>query len=186
MAWRVLCGQRPTSVTPATPEAVMIQIKNVLVATDFSEPSEAALQYGRELAHTFNATLQVLHVTDNLYTVYGGEAYALELPDPQRESEQAVQAQLQGLLTEEDQMALQAKVVTVTAVSKAEAIVAYARTHKIDLIVVGTHGRGALGHLFLGSVAERVVRTATCPVLTVHQPEPASIAPDRIVAAAHA
>ena len=63
----------------------MIRIKNVLVATDFSEPSEAALQYGRELARTFNAMLHVVHVADNVYTVYGGETYTRALPDLQRE-----------------------------------------------------------------------------------------------------
>jgi nucleotide-binding universal stress UspA family protein len=162
----------------------MIQIKNVLVATDFSEPAEAALRYGRELARIFNATLQVLHITDNLYTMYGGETYALALPDLQREIDQAVQEQIKSLLTEEDRTALQAKAVSFTAVGKAEAIVAYARTHAIDVIVIGTHGRGALGQLFMGSVAERVVRTANCPVLTVHEPDREFIVPDRLAAAA--
>jgi glycine betaine transporter len=50
-------------------------------------------------------------------------------------------------------------------------IVKYAREHKVDLIVMGTHGRGPIGHLLLGSVAENVVRRAHCPVLTVRQPE---------------
>ena len=76
-----------------------------------------ALQYGRELARTFNATLHVLHVADNVYTVYGGETYALALPDLQREIEEAVQRQVKALLNEEDQTALQAKAVVVTAVA---------------------------------------------------------------------
>jgi nucleotide-binding universal stress UspA family protein len=159
----------------------MIRMKNVLVATDFSEPSEAALQYGRELARTFDAMLHVVHVADNVYTVYGGETYALALPDLQREIEEDVKRQVMALLGEEDLKALRAKAVVVTAVGKAEAIVAYAQTHGIDVIVMGTHGRGALGHLFMGSVAERVVRTATCPVLTVHQPEHEGIVPDTLV-----
>jgi nucleotide-binding universal stress UspA family protein len=160
----------------------MIRMKNVLVATDFSEPSEAALQYGRELARTFNAMLHVVHVADNVYTLYGGETYAVALPDLQREIEEAVQRQVTALLNEEDRTALQAKAVVVTGVGKADAIVAYAQAHQIDVIVMGTHGRGALGHLFMGSVAERVVRMATCPVLTVHQPEHEFIVPDRLVA----
>ena len=78
-------------------------------------------------------------------------------------------------------MALHATGTVVTAVAKAEAIVDYAQQHAIDVIVMGTHGRGALGHLFMGSVAERVVRTATCPVLTVHQPQHECIVPDSLV-----
>ncbi len=50
-------------------------------------------------------------------------------------------------------------------------IVRYATEHQVDLIVLGTHGRGPLGHMLLGSVAERVVRTAPCPVLTVRHPQ---------------
>src|SRR4051794_21354512 len=99
----------------------MIRMTNVLVATDFSEPSEAALQYGRELARTFKATLHVVHVADKVYTVYGGETYTVALPDLQREIEEDVQRQVKALLNEEDETRLQAKAVVVTAVSKAEA-----------------------------------------------------------------
>ena len=164
----------------------MIRIKNVLVATDFSEPSAAALRYGRELARQFEARLEVLHVADNVYMTYVGQTYVPALPDLQREAEEALERHVEALLTEEDRMALHATGTVVTAVAKAEAIVDYAQQHAIDVIVMGTHGRGALGHLFMGSVAERVVRTATCPVLTVHQPEHEFIVPDRLVAAAHA
>jgi nucleotide-binding universal stress UspA family protein len=159
----------------------MIRIKNVLVATDFSEPSIAALRYGRELARTFEARLEVLHVADNVYVTYGPETYALAIPDLQREIEEAGQRQVDDLLSEGDRVAFHAKGVVVTAVAKAETIVAYAQGHDVDLIVMGTHGRGALGHLFMGSVAERVVRTAACPVLTVHQPQHECIVADNPV-----
>lgn len=62
----------------------------------------------------------------------------------------------------------------------AAAIVAFATEAAIDCIVIGTHGRGALAHLFVGSVAERVVRTAPCPVLTVRHPEREFIVPDPV------
>ena len=65
-----------------------------------------------------------------------------------------------------------------TSVAPAETIVAYAKTQAVDVIVIGTHGRSGLAHLFMGSVAERVVRFAPCPVLTVHHPEHEFIAPD--------
>jgi nucleotide-binding universal stress UspA family protein len=65
-------------------------------------------------------------------------------------------------------------------------IVDYARDHDVDIIVMGTHGRGALGHLVMGSVAERVVRLAPCPVLTVRHPEHEFIRPDALATLAEA
>ena len=75
----------------------MIRIKNVLVATDFSEPSEAALNYGRELARSFDATLHVLHVADSIYMQYGGETYSGVVPELQDEVEKAARKQLDAL-----------------------------------------------------------------------------------------
>ena len=164
----------------------MILIKNVLVATDFSEPSEAALNYGRELARTFTATLHVLHVADNVTFQYGVEGYSTLLPEMQADVEEAARRQLDRLITEEDRTALRAKPAIVTAGPKAAAIVDYASAHQIDLIVMGTHGRGGISHVLIGSVAERVVRTATCPVLTVHHPEHEFVIPDALVAVARA
>jgi nucleotide-binding universal stress UspA family protein len=164
----------------------MIRIKNVLVATDFSEPSEAALNYGREFARSFDATLHVLHVADSIYMQYGGEAYSGVVPGLQEEVEEAARKQLDALLDEEDRTVLNAKPVILTAVAKAAAIVDYAGQHAIDLIVMGTHGRGAISHLLMGSVAERVVRTAGCPVLTVHHPEHEFVLPDALVAVVRA
>ena len=164
----------------------MILIKNVLVATDFSEPSDAALNYGRELARTFTATLHVLHVADNVTFQYGVEGYSTMLPELQQDVEEAARKQLARLITEEDRTALGAQAVVITAVAKAAAIVRYASEHRMDLIVMGTHGRGAVSHLLMGSVAEHVVRTATCPVLTVHHPEHEFVIPDALVAVARA
>ena len=162
----------------------MILIKHVLVATDFSEPSDAALSYGREVARTFAATLHVLHVTDNLTLQYGLEGYSTLLPEMQEDVEAAARKHLEELITEQDRLALHAKPVVITAVAKAAAIVHYARDHAIDLIVMGTHGREAISHLLMGSIAERVVRTAPCPVLTVHHPEREFVMPADAVAEA--
>ena len=159
----------------------MIRIKNVLVATDFSEPSEAALNYGRELARSFDATLHVLHVADSVYMQFG-DAYSGVVPELQAEVEKAARVQLDALLDDEDRTILRAKPVLIAGIAKAAAIVDYAAQNGIDLIVMGTHGRGAIGHLLMGSVAERVVRTAGCPVLTVHHPEHEFVLPDALVA----
>lgn len=141
----------------------MIALGRVLVALDFSPPSEVALKYGRALARTFGATLHVLHVSENffLHPVAG---------DPHALREAALQ-HVADRLTDLDRSALRARAVVEIADAPAEAIVAYAKTHAIDLIVMGTHGRSAVSQVLVGSVAERVVRTAHCPVLTVRHPE---------------
>jgi nucleotide-binding universal stress UspA family protein len=166
----------------------MITLKNILVATDFSEPSEAALTYGRALARTFKATLHVLHVADNLSSaVYGGvDGYVAAMPDLQKEIEDAARKQLDELLVDNDDPPLPTRRVVITSNTPALAIVEYAGLEQIDLIVTGTHGRGAMAHLLMGSVAERVVRTAPCPVLTVRHPEREFVIPDALVAIAKA
>ena len=86
----------------------MILIKNVLVATDFSEPSDAALNYGRELARTFTATLHVLHVADKVTFQYGVEGYSALPPELQQDVEAAAQVTRQAD-DQEDLVALHAK-----------------------------------------------------------------------------
>jgi nucleotide-binding universal stress UspA family protein len=110
----------------------MILIKNVLVDTDFSEPSEAAVHYGRAFARTFHATLHVLHVVDTVTLPYRVEGYGAILPELQDEVETAARAQLEGLLNEEDRTTLHAKPEIVTDFAKAAAIVGYANEHHIE------------------------------------------------------
>jgi nucleotide-binding universal stress UspA family protein len=141
----------------------MIGLKRVLVATDFSPPSEVALMYGRELARNFGASLHLLHVADNPFLRASFEDPAV-----------VGSAHLQWLhdrLSAEDRDGLQARAAVEVSSSPADAIVDYAKRFAIDLIVMGTHGRSAMSQLLVGSVAERVVRTAPCPVLTVRNPE---------------
>jgi len=145
-------------------------LKTILVATDFSEASAAALVYARELAHAFKSALHVLHVTDNVIAgAIGVEGYTTDWPALQHEVDDAARKQLDRIVTEEDRQTLAAKTIVTTSNSPAEAITSYANDAQVDLIIVGTHGRGGMTHLLMGSVAERVVRTARCPVLTVRQ-----------------
>ena len=148
----------------------MILLKKILVATDFGEASDAALNYGRDLARTYGATLHVLHVAENVFARYADDGSMTLLPEIQSDIEHAAWKRMEGLVTDEDRTMLHAKPVVLTALGTAEAIVEYAKTHTIDIIVMGTHGRRALAHLLMGSVAERVVRMAPCPVLTVRHP----------------
>jgi nucleotide-binding universal stress UspA family protein len=162
----------------------MIILKNVLVATDFSEPSAVALTYGRDLARSYGAGLHVLHVTESILIRFSIEAPIAYLPELQIQIEAAARRRLDALVSDEDKATLNAKGVVITSAGTAEAIVQYANDHRIDLIIMGTHGRRALAHALMGSVAERVVRTAPCPVLTVRHPEREFVAPDALVATA--
>ncbi|OFW24108.1 MAG: hypothetical protein A3H97_18435 [Acidobacteria bacterium RIFCSPLOWO2_02_FULL_65_29] len=159
----------------------MITLKNVLVATDFGRASETALAYGRQFARAYGAKLHVLHVVENVFTAtFGVEGYVTNVAALQREVEEAARKQLDAVVTEDDRRELGATGVTLTSASPALAIVSYAKDIKADLMIVGTHGRGAMAHLIMGSVAERVVRTAPCPVLTVRHPEHEFVLPDAL------
>jgi nucleotide-binding universal stress UspA family protein len=144
--------------------------RQILVATDFSEPSEAALRYGRQLARTLGAQLHLLHVVDDLAQRYVLDDVVELPPGLQADVELAAQNELERLLGHDDRRELRAVAELRTSSSPAACIVDYARASGIDLIVMGTHGRGGLTHMLLGSVAERVVRTAPCAVLVVRHP----------------
>jgi nucleotide-binding universal stress UspA family protein len=165
----------------------MILLKKILVATDFSEPSNAALAYGRQLARTFGAQLTLFHAAENILSRgYGSDAFVFIEPNLQGQVEAAALTHARSLLSAEDREELHATAVVATALSAAAAITDYARREQIDLLILGTHGRGAVAHLMMGSVAERVVRTAPCPVLTVKHPEHEFVLPEALVAAAGA
>jgi len=164
----------------------MIRIKNVLVATDFSEPSAVALDYGRELARTYGAQLHVLHVVEDLRWRYATDMAPTALVGIQEDVQAAASSRLDALVTDEDRQQLGAHTVALTAISPSDAIVQYAKSEGADVIVMGTHGRSGFAHLFMGSVAERVVRLAPCPVLTTRHPQHEFIVPDALVAVARA
>lgn len=164
----------------------MVMLKRILVATDFGEAAGVALNYGRELARMFGASLDVLYVCKSIVTGYGVDGFVPDYPDVQRDLEAAARKQLDGLVSDEDRTMLRANTVILTSNAPAFAIVEYAKEAKADLILMGTHGRGAFAHLLMGSVAERVVRTAPCPVLTVRHPEREFVLPDALVAVTRA
>jgi nucleotide-binding universal stress UspA family protein len=145
----------------------MITLKNILVATDFSEPAEVATDYGQDLARSYGATLHVMHVIEDMLAMYAPEL-GFALPSIEQNIEAAVHRDLDAMSRRGDESF---KTVVTRASNVSYAITQYAKAHTIDLIVVGTHGRGAVSRFLMGSVAERVVRTAPCPVLTVHAHE---------------
>ena len=146
----------------------MKHITRILVPTDFSETSDAALAYAKGLAASLRASLHVMHVFDDIYATSAltPEVYAPISDDVRERTVRRTQAQLDVRLLQPDSLPVSGTTEIRTGLT-ATAIVECAEERDIDLIVMGTHGRGGVLHLLLGSVAERVVRVAPCPVLTV-------------------
>jgi nucleotide-binding universal stress UspA family protein len=147
----------------------MIHLKNILVPSDFSDCSDAAVRYGLALSHAFNARLHLLHVVQDPYTQpWAAEAFPTALGDLLAGWQEQAEVRLRNSVPHHDRANVD---ITCTVATPFAAIVDYARCKDIDLIVVGTHGRGAVAHMLLGSVAEKIVRRAPCPVLTVRHPQ---------------
>jgi nucleotide-binding universal stress UspA family protein len=157
----------------------MIVLRNILVATDFSEPSAVALAYGRDLARSYESALHVLHVVQDVVAHYSPEV-GIVPPETQARLESNARADLERIITDDDRRTLRMVPCVETRLSVPVGITDYAKRHAIDLLIVGTHGRGPIRQFFMGSVAERVVRTAPCPVLTVRTQEREFIAPDAL------
>lgn len=137
----------------------MNSLRHVLVATDFSESSRAALDAGLNLAHAAGARLTLLHVCPPGVDALGaaGLEEGMAIGRNVHESLAVLKDRLTGVAD--------SRVELVTDPSPAAVLVDYAATHDVDLIVVGSHGRGAAGRFLLGSVADRVARHAGCSVL---------------------
>jgi nucleotide-binding universal stress UspA family protein len=118
-------------------------------------------------------------VLGTMPTFSGAGAYVVSVPKLQQEIDDAARKELDDLVIDDDDVPLTIRRVLITSNAPAFAIVEYARQERIGLIVAGTHGRGPVAHALIGSVAERIVRTAPCPVLTVRQPEQEFVVPDR-------
>jgi nucleotide-binding universal stress UspA family protein/mono/diheme cytochrome c family protein len=146
-------------------------IKTILVPVDFSMNSARALEYAHALATRFEASLHVIHVCEVPSLATGSmDAYAIAYSNWSQQLGDEAERELLKVLP---------KLTGVTATTEvlfgnpARAIVAAATARKSDLIVMGTHGHGVVMHALMGNVAERVVRTAPCPVLTIREPRPA-------------
>jgi nucleotide-binding universal stress UspA family protein len=165
----------------------MIVLKKILVPTDFGEAADAALNYARALARNFNGSIDVLHVAEDISTrMLAHEMYVAVPQSLQNDVEEAARKQLAARLIDNDPNPLPVRPVVITSNAPAVTIVSYAKETGADLIVMGTHGRGPMAHLFMGSVAERVVRLAACPVLVVRHPEHEFVVPDTLAVAAKA
>lgn len=144
-----------------------IALSRILVPTDFSDTSAAAIKYGVALAEAFGAQLHLLHIVEQpVPWQLAGEVAMVSAPTNDAEMRARAETELAALLTRDEREKYRVQIVTEIGAPFAE-IVQYAKRADIDLIVMGTHGRGAVAHLLIGSVAENVVRKAPCPVLTI-------------------
>lgn len=145
----------------------MIRLNRILVPTDFSEFSRPAMTYACAMAERFGAQLHVLHVVPDPAMLVP-EAAVFSVESMQAQSDQLV-ADARKLLQQipAGGQSGQSVVREVRVGAAFMEIIDYAKSQDIDLIVIGTHGRSGLSHILMGSVAERVVRAAPCPVLSV-------------------
>jgi nucleotide-binding universal stress UspA family protein len=162
-----VCGKKPHD--DATKEVRMPAISRILVPVDFSPHARAALDYAVELAATTNAAVDVLHVAEP--TAYAGPEAVAMLPDATRGAFVAergeVRRELEGFVGATRPRVRDVRIETGLP---GDVIPAVAKAGEYDLVVMGTHGRGGLARLVVGSVAEVVMRRATIPVLTVKLP----------------
>jgi nucleotide-binding universal stress UspA family protein len=149
----------------------MIDLRRILVPTDFSKYSQAALTYATSFAEKFGAELHLLHVVQDL-ALFIPDAITVTPPitPPVEQLTAAVRGALDRVI-QENQLQRLSVHPQVREGTPFHEIIRFARDQNIDLIVMGTHGHSGLAHVLLGSVTEKVVRKAPCPVLTVRHPE---------------
>ena len=147
----------------------MIRIRTILVPTDFSDPAAAAWEHAQWLATRFRSRIHLLHVVSPpvVFDAWGSEGAGLRLGAVLEDAERYAGEQLRTMIPMRGPLAT--RIIAATATGPVvDSILDYAEANNIDLIVMGTHGRGAVGHLLLGSVTERCIQRARIPVFTVH------------------
>ena len=148
----------------------MVKVRTILVPTDFSEPADAAWNYARGLAERFGSRLHLLHVISHqpfAYDPWGTDNITLRVADLLKETQAGVD---KALAARVPRGRLGRRTRTEAAIgAPVDRILQAIRATRADLVVMGTHGRGVVGHMLLGSVAERVVRQSPVPVLTIRK-----------------
>ena len=144
----------------------MISLKKILCPIDHSDCSKEALKYAVTFAMKDEAKLYLLHIIDIRSFNEGLEAMSMQIPD--EETLELLRIKLLDCIPEEMRDDMNVEAIVVQGIPFAE-IISTAREKEIDMIVIGSHGRTGIKHMMLGSVSEKVVRKAPCPVLTVRQ-----------------
>jgi nucleotide-binding universal stress UspA family protein len=144
----------------------VINLKRILVPTDFSESARHALLYGASFAREYEGELLLLHVVENLTVGYASDLFPVPMAEVFDEISGYAKTELAKLAAEVREKGIAVRELVVQGKPSAE-IVRVAREETADMIVLGTHGKGMLDKALFGSTAERVIRRAPCPVLTV-------------------
>jgi nucleotide-binding universal stress UspA family protein len=145
----------------------MIKLKKILYPTDFSESSLEALKYGISFAREFKAKLVLLHVVNEKVFSEGlNLPRVVSIEELEREMTAEAERQLKVIVPPEERSHLDTETVILKGNPFIE-IIRYAHEQDVDLIIIGTHGRSGVEHIIFGSTAEKVVRKAPCPVLSV-------------------
>jgi nucleotide-binding universal stress UspA family protein len=144
-------------------------IRRILVPTDLSAGSREAVAYGEWLAESLGATVHLVHVIDDLGAMLARLPSYSNLSRLQGDLEVSAWHELGVIAAASDPEYCRTRLAVLTAAQPAAAIVEYARDAGIDLVVMGTHGRGPVRRLLLGTVADSVIRHAPCPVVTVRE-----------------
>ena len=147
----------------------MKRFEKILLATDFSDYSEVACEYALTLAQTFNSSLLVLHVINEPVDLRGFYVPHISFEQLEKEIETGAAKMLDSFCQENIKEFRNFETLVATGVPYEE-IMRVAAEEDISLIIIGTHGRTGLDHLIFGSTAERVVRSAPCPVMTIRLP----------------
>lgn len=147
-----------------------MEIKKILFPTDFSEGASNALPYAVEIAKKYGARLYMLHIIYDIATASGWYVPHASFDEMYKELEAGAKKELErfGLEQRRDLKDIE---YTIMRGIPYEEILKFAKEKGIDLIVIGTHGRKGIDRMLFGSTAERVVRNAECPVLTVREPQ---------------
>jgi universal stress protein A len=140
---------------------------NILVPTDFSKSSTLALEAANLLARQNDAKVILVHVFEPRGVLFGGEPGLEEGHGIAKDLEEKIHAELERVARERFPDVAKIKTALVISESPVKGILEYAEREDVDLIVLATHGRGGLSRMLIGSVAEKVVRHAPCPVLTL-------------------
>jgi len=154
----------------------MLKIERILCPTDFSDSSERAFDYGLSLARHYKAELYLLHVVRPVIIGYPEYAIPDSVNEFYGELREHAEEQLREFAKVHAEGGVQAMVAVEEGVTT-ESILDFARENSVDMIVMGTHGRRGFQRLTLGSVTERVLRRAGCPVLAVRRPGHDFVAP---------
>ena len=147
----------------------MKRFERILLAVDFSDYSEVACEYALTLAKSFNSSLQVLHVINEPVDLRGFYVPHISFEQLEQEIETGAVKMLETFCNENLKGFTAFTTAVVTGVPYEE-IIRVAAEQESSLIIIGTHGRTGLDHLIFGSTAERVVRSAPCPVMTIRLP----------------